>query len=331
MNRFAPVLWAVCLCGLPHADALKKTDVSSPAYTIPIDQGNQWTYVYRDSTGSGYNGVPGTSWDSITTVGILSLTIKTSVQRADSAFFSVAFSDSGTRTYRCSGCIPAQDSVYGFKRNTQKDYLKVGNVICSKDSLGQWVTDSNPLLSLTPDTNSTKPMVVHIGNDSTVGHTRVDRHNTPLMDGIASAFDSVCWADSIGLVGRTSDSSSLTAPTGWTKWAWNIWHYTLVSYRITSNTNTKFNLKSLNAANRFDIRQLPNRNIVVALHLPPAGARELNIGIFNVAGKRAYSATTGPTNSAVSIPASGFPAGIYYVSITDGTGSLVSEAFALTK
>lgn len=58
---------------------------------------------------------------------------------------------------------------------------------------------------------------------------------------------------------------------------------------------------------------------------------QLKVGLFNVAGRRIYSATIGAHNGILNIPATGFPAGKYFISITDESKRTLNTSFVLTR
>ena len=58
---------------------------------------------------------------------------------------------------------------------------------------------------------------------------------------------------------------------------------------------------------------------------------QFKAGIFTVTGRRIYSATIRANNAAVNIPAKGFPAGRYIMSITDDSNRALSSAFLLIR
>jgi hypothetical protein len=73
-------------------------------------------------------------------------------------------------------------------------------------------------------------------------------------------------------------------------------------------------------------------NKSISAMLPYAiSCRQLKVGLFNVAGKRIYSATTGTQNGILKIPAKGFPAGKYLMSITDENKRTLGSSFVLMR
>jgi hypothetical protein len=57
----------------------------------------------------------------------------------------------------------------------------------------------------------------------------------------------------------------------------------------------------------------------------------LRVKIFMVSGKQMYSAVTNTNNGILNIPAKGFPAGKYFISITDEKDRTSNAAFVLTR
>ena len=67
--------------------------------------------------------------------------------------------------------------------------------------------------------------------------------------------------------------------------------------------------------------------------MAPAMAQggQFKIVLYDVSGKRIYSASTGTRNGALILPAGGLPAGKYFLSITDGNNRTSGSAFVLTR
>jgi hypothetical protein len=57
----------------------------------------------------------------------------------------------------------------------------------------------------------------------------------------------------------------------------------------------------------------------------------LKVGLFTIAGKQIYSATTEAHNGILNVPILGFPAGKYFLSITDGNKRTLNSSFVLTR
>jgi hypothetical protein len=58
---------------------------------------------------------------------------------------------------------------------------------------------------------------------------------------------------------------------------------------------------------------------------------QMKVAIFNVSGKRMYSAGTTLRNGTLNISATGFPSGTYVMSITDANSKTSRVTFVLTK
>ena len=71
---------------------------------------------------------------------------------------------------------------------------------------------------------------------------------------------------------------------------------------------------------------------IISVILPNVITRsQLKVGIFNISGKRIYSATARSQNGFLNIPAKGFPIGKYFMSITDENNRTLNSSFVLTK
>ena len=87
----------------------------------------------------------------------------------------------------------------------------------------------------------------------------------------------------------------------------------------------------INTANSSRIKLKVTNNIISAI-VPYVSSRgQLKVGLFTLSGKRIYSATARINNGILDIPAVGFPAGRYFLSITDGSDGTRSSAFVLTR
>ena len=58
---------------------------------------------------------------------------------------------------------------------------------------------------------------------------------------------------------------------------------------------------------------------------------QIKIVLFNVSGRRIYSSTVRSQNGILNVPANGFPAGKYFISITDGNNKTLNSSFILTR
>jgi hypothetical protein len=78
--------------------------------------------------------------------------------------------------------------------------------------------------------------------------------------------------------------------------------------------------------------KVKSANCSISVMFPNATeANRFKVGLFTVAGKRVYFATSGGSNGVLHIPASIFPAGMYYISIEDDHINRISSAFVLTR
>jgi hypothetical protein len=73
-------------------------------------------------------------------------------------------------------------------------------------------------------------------------------------------------------------------------------------------------------------------NNCISSLIPFSGARRsLKVGLFTIAGKQIYSATTEAHNGILNIPTLGFPAGKYFLSITDGDNKTLNSSIVLMR
>ena len=93
--------------------------------------------------------------------------------------------------------------------------------------------------------------------------------------------------------------------------------------RVAFQTNPKSNTNALkiNITKSCISAMLPNT-------IPRS---QLKVGVFNVTGKQIYSTTTGTQNGILNIPAKSFPAGKYFMSITDKNNKTLNSSFVLAR
>lgn len=78
--------------------------------------------------------------------------------------------------------------------------------------------------------------------------------------------------------------------------------------------------------------KVKSANGSISVILPnETSADRYKVGLFTAVGKKVFSATLRAGNGVLNIPASGFPAGIYYMSITSGDNRTASIPFVLTR
>jgi hypothetical protein len=78
--------------------------------------------------------------------------------------------------------------------------------------------------------------------------------------------------------------------------------------------------------------KINSANNLISAILPYSTSRGLlKVGLFNVSGRRIYSATVETHNGILNIPAGGFPVGKYFLSITDEKNRALNSTFVLTR
>ena len=93
--------------------------------------------------------------------------------------------------------------------------------------------------------------------------------------------------------------------------------------RVAFQTNLKSNTNAL---------KINITKSCISAMLPNTTPRsQLKVGVFNVTGKQIYSTTTGTQNGILNIPAKSFPAGKYFMSITDENNRTLNSSFVLAR
>jgi hypothetical protein len=88
-----------------------------------------------------------------------------------------------------------------------------------------------------------------------------------------------------------------------------------------SNTKSDINGIKINSAN----------NIISAILPYSLSHSQIKVGIFNISGRRIYSSTLETNNGTLKIPAKGFAAGKYFLSMTDEKNRTLNASFVLAR
>jgi hypothetical protein len=83
----------------------------------------------------------------------------------------------------------------------------------------------------------------------------------------------------------------------------------------------KFNGIKINGAN----------NLISAILPYSISPNRVKVALFNVSGRRIYSSTLETNNGTLKIPAKGFPAGKYFLSMTDEKNRALNASFVLAR
>lgn len=108
----------------------------------------------------------------------------------------------------------------------------------------------------------------------------------------------------------------------------------LISYTILEVNSIQPAMRFQTGAHTINTNKI-KINIVnncISATLPYTTSRsQIKIGIFNVSGKRIYMSTMQLHNGILNIPAAGFPAGKYFMSIAEGNASALTSKFILMR
>ena len=198
----------------------------------------------------------------------------------------------------------------GLAAEQISEYVEVGfyGAILKSPDGAAWTTNksgtTNNLRSVIYDNRQ----FVAVGDSGTILTSPDGTTWTKQSSGTTNNLNSVTYAN--GLFMAVGDSGTiLTAkadPVG-----------------VAFQTKAKPNISSLKILN--------TKNHISAMLPNEISFSQLKVGLFNVSGKRIYSAVSEARNGILNIPAKGFPTGKYFMSITDENNKTLNSSFVLAK
>jgi hypothetical protein len=286
---------------------------SSAGSTLPLAAGNEWVYAYTDSVYStqsgGGEGWFGGSLRDTTNKGTLTMTVGAVAMHSDSAFFSIAYSDTGTQTagYHWSVMSQTGDSVtYSkYNKNFIKEYVVAKDTIFSKDGSGFWQVDNDSKLSYTSQKDSivsdsiplhkysriTTAFADVAGADTIKGFQKVIVSTLWMGFQSSSNYDTIRWADKIGLLNSSSNQYSSTDFIESSSSVGYYSHFSLVRFNNTySSIGVRMSHSSTAITTANNRRPMCRKNVVLGYPaLRPSGSEVYNLNgqkVKNHAGRQ---------------------------------------------
>lgn len=272
--------------------------------TLPLAEGNEWVYAYKDSTYKLSGGMVGStgysSWDT-TNIGILTMKMGAVAKFSDSTFISITFSDSGTQAagYQLNNSgHSVTHSKYGKSYN--KEYKVVADTLFSKDNSGAWQVDNDSKLSYTPQTDSTysnsnvmmsfnysrktTEFVNYSGADTIKGFERIKLFTIYIMSNSGFDNNTVRWADKIGLLDSSgSYYSTSSAGDGIENDNAHFSHFSLVRFNNTViSLGVRMNHSSSPINSAKNHRPLCRKNVLIG----SPSLRSFSSEVYNLNGQK---------------------------------------------